>query len=52
MNAEGLTNKQLLIEVLERLLAEVESGLVAQQTLERARVALAEVKRPRKPAKP
>lgn len=51
MNVEGLTNKQLLVGALERLVAEVEAGLVSQQTLERARAALAEVRRPRKPAK-
>lgn len=52
MNIEGLTNKQLLVSMLDRLLAEVEAGLVAQQTIERARAVLAEVRRPRKPAKP
>jgi hypothetical protein len=47
MNVEGLTNKQLLVRALERLVSEVEAGLVAQQTLEMARAALVEVDRPK-----
>lgn len=49
MNVEGLTNRQLLVRALKRLLAEVETGLVSAEAVELAKEALGEVVRNKQP---
>jgi hypothetical protein len=49
MNVEGLTNRQLLVRALKRLVTEVEEGLVSAEAVERAKEALGEVVRNKKP---
>jgi hypothetical protein len=49
MNVEGLTNRQVLVRALKRLLDEVETGLVSAEAIEWARTALGEVVRNKKP---
>lgn len=49
MNIEGLTNRQVLVRALKRLLDEVETGLVSAEAVEWAREALGEVVRNKKP---
>ena len=49
MNVEGLTNRQLLVRALKRLVTEVETGLVSAEAVERAKEALGEVVRNKKP---
>jgi hypothetical protein len=49
MNVEGLTNRQVLVRALRRLLDEVETGLVSAEAVERAKEALGEVVRNKKP---
>lgn len=49
MNVEGLTNRQLLVRALKRLLNEVETGLVSTEAIEWAKTALGEVVRNKKP---
>lgn len=49
MNVMGLTNRQLLVLALRRLLAEVEEGAVSTDTINFAKGALGEVVRNKKP---
>jgi len=49
MNVLGLTNRQLLVRALRRLVQEVESGLVSAEALEWAHDALGEVVRNKRP---
>ena len=49
MNIEGLTNRQLLVRALKRLVTEVEQGPVSAEAVERAKEALGEVVRNKKP---
>jgi hypothetical protein len=49
MNIEGLTNRQVLVRALRRLVNEVETGLVSAEALEWARAALGEVVRNKRP---
>jgi hypothetical protein len=49
VNVEGLTNRQVLVRALKRLLDEVETGLVSAEAVEWAKEALGEVVRNKKP---
>ena len=49
MNVEGLTNRQLLVRALRRLVDEVEHGLVSAEAVEWAKTALDEVVRNKRP---
>lgn len=49
MNVEGLTNRQVLVRALKRLLDEVETGMVSAEAIEWAKQALGEVVRNKKP---
>jgi len=49
MNIEGLTNRQVLVRALKRLVSEVETGLVSAEAIEWAKTALGEVVRNKKP---
>ena len=49
MNVEGLTNRQVLVRALKRLLAEVETGTVSAEAIAWAHDALGEVVRNKKP---
>jgi hypothetical protein len=49
VNVEGLTNRQLLVRALKRLVSEVEEGPVSAEAVERAKEALGEVVRNKKP---
>jgi hypothetical protein len=49
VNIEGLTNRQVLVRALKRLLDEVESGLVSAEAVTWAKEALGEVVRNKKP---
>lgn len=49
MNVEGLTNRQLLVRALKRLVNEVEAGLVSAEAIVWAKDALGEVVRNKKP---
>jgi hypothetical protein len=49
MNIEGLTNRQVLVRALRRLVTEVETGLVSAEAIEWAKTALGEVVRNKKP---
>lgn len=49
MNIEGLTNRQVLVRALKRLVTEVEQGLVSAEAVEWAKEALGEVVRNKKP---
>ena len=49
MNIEGLTNRQVLVRALRRLVSEVETGLVSAEAIEWAKTALGEVVRNKKP---
>lgn len=49
MNVEGLTNRQVLVRALKRLLDEVETGLVSAEAVTWARDALGEVVRNKRP---
>jgi hypothetical protein len=50
VNVEGLTNRQLLVRALKRLVTEAEAGEVSPEAIERAKEALGEVVRNKKPA--
>jgi len=49
MNVEGLTNRQVLVRALRRLVSEVETGLVSAEAIEWAKTALGEVVRNKRP---
>ena len=49
MNIEGLTNRQVLVRALKRLVTEVEEGLVSAEAIAWAKDALGEVVRNKKP---
>jgi hypothetical protein len=49
MNVEGLTNRQLLVRALKRLLDEIEPGMVSNEAIRWAEEALGEVVRNKKP---
>jgi hypothetical protein len=49
MNVEGLTNRQVMVRALSRLLREVEAGLVSAEAIIWAKEALGEVVRNKKP---
>jgi len=49
MNVLGLTNRQLLVRALRRLVQEVETGLVSAEALEWAHDALGEAVRHKRP---
>lgn len=48
-NIWGLTNRQLMVVMLRRMVEEVEAGLVSQRTLDEAKAALSEVVRTKRP---
>jgi hypothetical protein len=48
-NIWGLTNRQLMVVMLRRMVEEVEAGLVSQRTLDEAKAALSEVVRAKRP---
>jgi hypothetical protein len=49
MNVLGLTNRQLLVRALSRLVREVEQGMVSAEAIEWAKSALGEVARNKRP---
>ena len=49
MNVEGLTNRQVLVRALKRLVDEVETGIVTTEAVQWAKEALGEVVRNKKP---
>lgn len=49
MNVEGLTNRQVMVRALKRLVTEVEGGQVSAEAIAWAHDALGEVVRNKKP---
>jgi hypothetical protein len=49
MNVEGLTNRQVLVRALKRLVSEVEEGPVSAEAIEWAKEALGEAVRNKRP---
>jgi hypothetical protein len=48
-NIWGLTNRQLMVMMLRKMVEEVETGHVSQRTLDEAKAALSEVVRNKRP---
>lgn len=49
MNATGLTNRQIMVSALTRMLREAEAGQVSEEAMQRARFVLGEVVRNKRP---